>query len=111
MTVLLHCSRCGGNIRPYKHCGYRICDVDGTKLTAVYRGVIIENGCSFFTLRSIPRKETPLGYHPDDVIDSAVQRTVQVPKSVINLDTKRDPGKLPYPDEYEGNVIEGSENE
>jgi hypothetical protein len=106
MTVLHHCSRCGGNIRPYKHCGYRICDIDGTKLTATYRGVIVENGCSFFTLRSIPRKETPLGSHNTDIIDSAVQKVVQVPKSVVNLDMKKDLGKIPYSDEYEGFVIE-----
>jgi hypothetical protein len=38
-----------------------------------------------------------------------VQNLVPVPKSVVNLDTKKDPGKIPYADEYEGIVIVGSE--
>jgi hypothetical protein len=101
MTILLHCERCGGNIRPYKYCGYRICDVDGEKLTEECRQAIKYHGCSFFTLRSIPRKETSRGAHQVGISDTLYQTMVNIPSTVVNMDTKRDDGKL-IPFEYEG---------
>ena len=113
MTVILHCERCGGNIRPYKYCGYRICDIDGERLTSNYRDVIKENGCSFFTLRSIPRKATPLGFKPIGIGDAEVQEMYSVPADVQELVTvgyggsekkvRKDTGKIIYFDEYVGN--------
>jgi hypothetical protein len=100
MTVLLDCTRCGGNIRPLKYNGCRVCDVDGHVLTPEYREKITENGCSFFTLRSIPRRESKYGNHPLGVSDVAYQIVSAVPKGVVNPDTKLDDGK-PFPFEYE----------
>jgi hypothetical protein len=100
MVVILHCGRCGGNIRPFKRTGYRVCDIDGDNLTQDYRERIRENGCSLFTLRSIPRKESKFGNHPLGVSDAAYQNVILVPKGLGDQYTGKDNG-TPYPYEYD----------
>jgi hypothetical protein len=104
MTVLLHCTRCGGNIRPFKYTGCRVCDVDGESLTPEYRRLIQENGCAFFTLRSIPRRDSKFGNHPFGVVDTAEQVATHIPRDVLNNFKNHDDGN-PYVYEYESMVI------
>jgi hypothetical protein len=63
MTVLLHCSTCGGS-KKYPGSSMRRCDIDLIRLTPEYRKRIKRYGCSFYTARGIPRK-TNTGQFPE----------------------------------------------
>jgi hypothetical protein len=58
MSAILHCDvKCSGAVKA-SFSSVKVCDIDGIKLTPEYRAIIKEYGCSFYTMKPTPRRNS-----------------------------------------------------